>query len=314
MKDKLIVSPAPHVCSVQTTSTMMFVTIIALLPMAIYGVINLGLSALWVILVSVGGCYVLDVLMQYVVAKRIVWLDLSSIVTGLMLALILPVKTPLYVVAIGAFIAIVVFKHFFGGLGKNVFNPAAIARLVLGLIFVGLSLELYKGSSLGPNVLSPIEYFMNGDYSSVTLQSLFLGNAPGGLGSTSIVFVLLCGIILMCFKITDYIMPIGSIVAFVITIWIGKGAIAIVPYAFSGSFLFVTMFMLSDPTTSPNTSWGKLISSLLFGLLAGIFRVNFVLGETSVFLALIIVNFLSGLLDKVFIPRPLGVRRISNEK
>ena len=113
----------------------------------------------------------------------------------------------------------------------------------------------------------------------------------------------------MAFKITDYIIPVGSIITFIAVIWAMLGATAILPYLFSGSFLFVTMFMLPEPTTSPNTVWGKFCFGLMFGAIAALFRVFNILGETSVFMAVLIMNILAPLLDKIFAPRPIGVKR-----
>ena len=111
----------------------------------------------------------------------------------------------------------------------------------------------------------------------------------------------------MIYKVTDWVIPLTSLVGFTVITFIFKDAIAIVPYLFTGSFMFVTMFMLTDPTTSPNTMWGKLFYGLIFGLMAGIFRVNNVLGETGVFVALLTANLFTPLLDKIFAPRPIGI-------
>ena len=201
------------------------------------------------------------------------------------------------------------FKGLFGGIGKNVLNPAATARVILSFIFSGLTLTLFTGIALKGDVASPLYYFSNGDYSAITIRSLFFGTAPGAIGTASIFCILVCGIALMCYKVTDYVIPLGAFVAFTLTAWIGQGAIAIVPYLFSGSFMFVAMFMLTDPTSSPNTLWGKLCYGLIFGLTSGLFRVYFVLGETGVFVALLIANIIAPLLDKIFAPIPLGIRR-----
>ena len=309
MNNKLLVTPVPHITKAYSTNMLMFAMLIALVPTAISGVVTFGVRSLYIILISMASSYIFEVLFKLIVNRKVDYLDLSSLVTGFVLALTLPVNAPLYFPVIGAFIAVVVFKGFFGGIGKNIFNPAAAGRVVLGIMFSSLTLSLFAGTGLEGNVASPLSYFMLGDYASITIRSLFFGTAPGAIGTVSIICILISGIILMCFGITDFIIPVCSLITFIITVWIGKGAVAIVPFAFSGSFLFASMFMLPDPTSSPNTVWGKLVYGLLFGLIAGLFRVYFVLGETSVFVAILIVNMLSGLLDKIFAPCPLGIRR-----
>lgn len=309
MNDRLVVAPAPHITKYHTTNILMFAMLVALLPTAISGVINFGFKALFIILISMASCYVFDVLFKYLKNRKLDWLDFSPLVTGFITALILPVNVPYYYPIIASFIAIVIFKGCFGGVGRNLFNPSAAARVVLGLIFTGLSLDLFVGSLALPNTMSPLSYFMLGDYQTITIRSLFFGTAPGAIGTVSIICILISGALLMAFQIVDFIIPICSLIGFIAMSWIFKGAVSIVPFLFSGSFLFATMFMITDPTSSPNTSWGKLFYGLIFGVLAGLIRVTFVAGETGVFVAVLIANLLSPLLDKIFAPHPIGVRR-----
>lgn len=309
MNKKLIVSPAPHITGTNTTNVMMISMLVALMPTAIAGVINYGVRALYMIIISVVSAYLFELLFVYLKERRFVFVEYSSIVTGLITALILPVNAPLYYPLLASFLAVVVFKGCFGGIGRNILNPSAAARVTLGLLFSGLTLSLFVGAGPIENAGSPLSYFMMGDYSSITLRSLFVGSAPGAIGTASIICIIATGIMLMIFNITDFTIVVGSLITFIATVWVGKGSIAIVPYLFSGSFLFATFFMIPDPTTSPLTVWGKLIYGLLFGFVAGLFRVNFVMGETSVFVAILIVNIVAPLLDKIFAPHPIGVRR-----
>lgn len=308
MKNKLIVAPSPHISKQLSTNLMMLAVLVGLVPTAISGVVNFGWKVLLTLAIAVVTAYLAEMLFIYLKDRRWEYADLSSLVTGTMVAMILPASAPWYYPLIGSVLAVVLFKGFFGGLGKNLFNPAAAARVVLGLVFAGLSLDLFNG--IGPlSCASPLAYFMNGDYSAVTLRSLFLGSAPGAIGTTSIVCVGVAGILLMAFSVVDFIVPLCSLVTFIATVWIGRGAISIVPFLFTGSFVFVAMFMAPDPATSPYTVWGRLVYGLLFGLFAGLMRVFFVLGETGVFVALLAVNLLTPLLDKIFAPRPIGLKR-----
>lgn len=307
-KTKLYVSPAPHITSKINTITMMIAMIFALLPTAVLGCINFGFKALFIILISTASAYVFEILFRLITKQKIFWYDFSSLVTGFMVGLVLPVSVPYWFPVIASFLAIVLFRNCFGGLGNNIFNPTAGARVVLGFLFTGLSLSWFKGT-FGGSMLSPLEYFMNGDFSSITLRSMFFGSTTGAIGTASILCVAVSGILLMSFGVTDWVAPCCALISFVVTTWIGGGAIAIVPFLFSGSFMFATMFMLPDPTTSPTTIWGRFIYGLLFGVFAGLFRCAHVLGETSVFVAILMVNILAPMLDKIFAPRPLGVRR-----
>ena len=309
MKNKLLVMPAPFKTKTFSTNAIMYCMLIALLPTAISGVVVFGLNALYIMLISVASAYLFDLLFGFLKDGKWKVINVQPVVTGFVTALILPASVPLYFPVIANFIAIVLFKGFFGGNGRNIFNPAGVARVILGFMFAGLTLDLFKGISLGGEVNSPLYYFEIGDYSTITLRSLFFGTAPSAIGTASIFCIVTCGIFLICYRVTDYIIPLTSFVAFTITTWVGAGAVAIVPYLFTGSYLFVTFFMLTDPTSSPNTAWGKLFYGLIFGLVSALFRVQFILGETSVFVALLIANLVAPLLDKIFAPKPLGIRR-----
>jgi len=309
MNKKLYVSPAPHITKGLTTSWMMIAMLMALAPAAVMGVITFKLKALAIIAIAMASSYVFEILFRLLRRQKLFFFDCSSLVTGLMVALTLPVSVPYYFPVIGSFIATVIFKGCFGGLGRNIFNPAAASRVVLGFIFSGLSLALFKGTAIGANVLSPLEYFLKADYSSITIRSLFFGGTTGAIGTCCILCLLVTGIILMCIKVTDFVIPVCSLVTFVAITWATKGLIAVFPYLFSGSFIFAALFMVTDPTTSPVTVWGRLVSGLLFGAFAAMFRVRGVLGETSVFVAVLMVNFLAPMLDKIFAPRPIGARR-----
>ena len=310
MNKKLFVSPAPQITSSYSTLFLMVAMISSFVPICVFSAFNYGTRIVYHVLIGVGTSFLLDRVLSYAKDKEIDWLDISSVVTGFICALTLPVNAPLWMPALGSVIAIFIFKFCFGGLARNIFNPAAASRVVLSSIFSGLNLTLFTGSVLGENVASPLYYFAQGDYSSVTIRSMFFGSAPGAMGTTAIICILVCGIILMIFRCTDFIVVLSSIISFVAITWVGSGAIAIIPFLFTGSFLFATLFMITDPVTSPYTVWGRFIYGLLFGVIAGMFRITNVLGETSVFVAVLMVNLLSPLLDKVFKPRPLGIKGV----
>jgi len=137
--NKLLVAPSPHITRHFSTNALMFSMFIALLPCAISGVITFGLDALWLILISTISGYAFDLLFRYLKDKKVSVLDISGAITGFVFALILPVSAPLWYPVVGTFIAIVIFKGLFGGIGKNILNPAGTARVILGIIFSGLS-------------------------------------------------------------------------------------------------------------------------------------------------------------------------------
>ncbi len=310
MNNKLFVSSTPHITSTVSTMYMMIVMALALVPTSVFAVVNFGIRVVYLILIGVGTSYALEKVLNLLKDKNGQWLDFSSVVTGLMVTLVMPVSVPLWMPALGSAIAIFVFKFCFGGLSKNVFNPTAAARVILSVMFSGLNLSLFTGTAIGENVASPLHYFAMGDYATINLRSMFFGSVPGAMGTVAIITILACGIILMFLKITDFVVPVGAVVTFVASVWIFKGAVGIIPYLFAGSFLFACVFMITDPVTSPNTVWGRLVYGLLFGIFAGLFMTKNVMGETGVFVAVLIVNLIAPLLDKIFMPRPLGLKEV----
>ncbi|MBE5996933.1 MAG: Na+-transporting NADH:ubiquinone oxidoreductase subunit D, partial [Lachnospiraceae bacterium] len=124
MNTVLNISSSPHVRDKRTTNSVMYCVALALLPAAVTGVWNHGIHALLVILASVITAVCSEFVFDYIVKKPNTVMDGSAFVTGLLLALCLPGSVPLYVPVIGALVAIIIVKCFFGGLGKNFINPA----------------------------------------------------------------------------------------------------------------------------------------------------------------------------------------------
>lgn len=307
-KQLFLVTENPHITKNYHTSLLMGMVMLAMLPAVVAGVINFGARALLVLVISVASFYLFEILANYLVYKHVDFTDISSILSGLMLGMTLPVDVPLYYPVIGSLFAVLFIKLLFGGTGKNLFNPAASARAFLGVVFAGFSLTLFSLVKDGSVMVSPITYFANGDYSAYTLTSMFLGSVPGGIGTTSIIAILVGGLGLIVSDVIDYKIPLFSAIGFAVIAIIFKGAISILPLMMTGSFIFVSVFMATDYVTSPSTEWGAVIYALLFGVLAALFRIFGILGESGVFIALLVANSLAPLLDKIFQPRPVGWR------
>lgn len=129
---KFPVTVSPHLHEKgQTIERAMRDVLIALTPAAIVAIVVFGMNALYIMVVSMVAAGLSELLMRWILRKKQTLGDLSALVTGLLFAFLLPPTTPLWVVAIGAFIAVAVAKELFGGLGKNVFNPALFARVAL---------------------------------------------------------------------------------------------------------------------------------------------------------------------------------------
>lgn len=210
-----------------------------------------------------------------------------GVITGLILAMILPINTPLYVLLFGCFIGNIVFKMLYGGFGYNIFNPALIAYAVIIIAFWGVisanggvlnSLEITTGAS-------PLINFKNVDvisYETViapygSIWSFILGFIPGALGETCGLLIILAFIYLLARKAITWIVPVFYVgTVFVISLIImfinGYGIWYPLFQIFSGGLLFGAVFMATEPVTTPRSPNGKAIYGILLGLFTLLFR------------------------------------------
>ena len=198
--DLLTVSPSPHIKAPETTSTIMLDVIIALLPAFAWGVYIFGWRALAIALVSVGCCVGFEAITQYLLKRRLMIADLSAAVTGLLLAMNLPVTVPLWMPVVGSFFAIVVVKQLFGGLGRNFVNPALCARVFLfswagEMTFfpaIGEKINSFAVTLNSADIVSsatPLTSLKNGLLPEVNLFDMIIGNMNGCIGEVSALFL-----------------------------------------------------------------------------------------------------------------------------
>lgn len=135
MSEKLIVNVSPHIRSKKTTTSIMLDVIIALMPALIAGIVVFGVRALLLTLISVLACVGFEAGYEALLKKPITVMDLSAVVTGLLIALNVPANLPLWMIVVGDLFAIVVAKMLFGGLGRNFMNPALVGRVVMMFSF-----------------------------------------------------------------------------------------------------------------------------------------------------------------------------------
>ena len=207
--------------------------------------------------------------------------DCSAIVTGLLLALNLPASTPWWVVVIGCIVAIGIAKMTFGGLGQNIFNPAAVGRVFAMLCFN--STWTYSGNNFfdvvaGGTPLTQLSDSLTniGNYS---LLNLFIGTYPGTLGETSALCILIGLVILLVTRVADFRTMLSAFVTFVLLItFAGLSLNApnllqyILYHVLSGGFLFGMTFMITDPVTTPTSRPGRIIYGVLFSCITVLIR------------------------------------------
>jgi len=306
--------------------------LLALTPVSVFGIVLYGFPALLTIFVSVGTAVLAESLFRRVVDREPRFRDCSAAVSGLLLALILPPGTPLWITAMGAVFAVVVAKEFFGGLGANVFNPALIGRAFILLSFPAAATTwavpraffaadaLSAASSadalssatplgilkMGGGVadvgldLAGRGLAAGGDYCS-TLWSMFLGIRGGSIGESSILLILIGFVYLLLTKTIDWRAPVSMIVSFfMFSLFFGRDPVFAV---LSGGLLFGAVFMTTDYVTAPLTANGKFIFGFCAGLITALIRQwgNYPEGVTyGILIMNAVTPFLNRLLQKKY--------------
>jgi len=307
---KLQVSSSPHIRDQASTKSLMLDVIIALVPAFIASFLLYGLPAVAVTLTAVAASVAAEYISRRIMNRPQTAGDLSAVVTGLLLAFNMPATVPLYVPVIGSFIAVVVVKQMFGGIGQNFVNPALAARIILTLSFpAAMTAFVFKpaGSSLliADLVSSPTPLYQLQNSSDLPgYLSLFLGTAKSGcLGEVSIVALLIGGIYLIVRRVINPIIPLTYIaVVAAMTAIAGQDPLY---HILSGGLMLGAFFMATDYVTSPLTNKGKFLFALGCGLLTGLIRLFGGMTE-GVSFSIVLMNILVPHLDRWTRPVPFG--------
>lgn len=301
------VSSNPHVRAKITTSHIMLAVVIALLPTSVYGIFNFGLKAAVLILVTVAATVLTELIYEIAMKKKITIGDFSAVVTGLLLALNLPVSAPWWIGVIGGVFAILVVKMLFGGLGQNFMNPALAARCFLLISFTGIMTNFECDAYTGA---TPLAVLKSGE--SVNVFDMVLGRCNGTIGETSMAAIVVGAIFLLLLGIIDLRVPGTYIVSFVIFLGLfggnGFDMNYISAHLAGGGLMLGAFFMATDYVTRPITVKGQYLYGILLGFLTFVFRV-FGPGAEGVSYAIIIGNLLVPLIEKVTRPRAFGKKR-----
>ena len=317
------ISPSPHVHGGDSIEKNMYGVLIALVPTFIFSIVFFGLGAILVTLTSVAACLVFEyVIQKYLMKQRPTIWDGSAIITGVLLAFNLPSSLPLWIVVIGALVAIGIGKMSFGGLGNNIFNPALVGRVFLLISFpvqmttwpvpngfatadavtgatpLALVKEAVKNGQAVGDTLSSV---------GITTGNLILGNIGGSLGEVAAIGLLLGFAYMLIRKIISWHIP----VAIFATVIVFSGILNLadpaqfagpVFHLFTGGLMLGAIFMATDYVTSPMTHTGMLIYGVGIGLLTVIIRVFGAYPEGMSF-AILIMNGFTPLINRYCKPR-----------
>ena len=317
MERKLIVSPTPHIHSGDSVEKKMYGVLIALIPAFIVSLVYFGLGALIVTLTSIVSCVAFEYLITRILLKQKGTVgDGSAILTGLLLAFNLPSNLPLWIIVMGALMAIGVGKMAFGGLGRNIFNPALVGRVYLLISFPaqmttwpvpGFFPLDYLDATTGATTLN----MLKNHFGQIPgLPDLLLGRQGGSLGEVSAIALTL-GLLFMLFrKIVSWHIPVVTVATvFIFTgimHWIDPAIYASpVVHVLSGGLFLGAFFMATDYVTSPLTKKGMLIYAFGIGVITSVIRLWGVYPEGISF-AILIMNGFTPLINLYVKPKRFG--------
>lgn len=319
MMERLNVSVSPHVRDSITTQNIMLDVLIAMVPMCAYGIWHFGIRVLFVILVSVFSAVVSEAVFQKILGRKILVSDFSAAVTGMIIALNVPVTIPMWMLIIGNMFAIMIVKGLYGGLGQNFMNPALAARCFMTISFTkamttwtldavatATPLEIARGMLKEQNAMMAVnkEYF--------DLAACFTGKIPGAIGEVSTIAILVGAIYLLVKKVITLRIPGVYIASFILFMIIfspeRNNSNYIIGHLLSGGLIFGAFFMATDYVTSPKAPLGQIIYAAFIGIMNGIFRLYGASVEGASY-SILLGNMVTPLIDKYVRTTPFGLEK-----
>lgn len=343
MDNNVVISTPPHVKSKRTTRGIMIDVAISLIPAAVMGIVYFRLNAFILVLTSVLAGVATEFVYFFIANKGFSdkcrhagevckkwWrqFDFTSVVTGLILALILPAKTKWYEVLIGAIFSIAIVKMVFGGTGKNLVNPAATGRVFM---FISFSITTYTACAVGA-VSGGSEIFTGATHLSgfllggenahghMALLDLFLGTGVAGcIGETCKVALIVGYLYLVIRKVIKWWQPLLYLVVScflsVCFAAIGSKTFDIslfLDYLLSGGLMFGAIFMATDYVTSPKGVYGQIVYYIALGVLTAVLR--YLTKIEVVSFVIMLMNLLVPLIDTYIVRKPFGYKKVKKQK
>jgi len=307
--NKLIISVAPHIVTPRNTASIMKDVTMALMPALLWAIYIFGLRALLVTATCVIGCVFFEWASRKIMKRPQSIKDFSAVVTGIILAFSLPVEIPLWIALLGSFLAIVIVKQCFGGLGSNFANPAVVARIVLLLSYPAYMTKwtatdkmcnaIIASSFYSTGASTPLELYTNAQDLPTNLQ-MFLGLVSGSIGEISVLALAIGASYLFARKVIEPAAPL----AYIVTVGLTAAIAGLDPvfHVFCGGVFFAAIFMCTDPVTTPSTSFGRAIFGIGAGVLTMFMRMYATYPDSMPF-AILLMNILTPYIDNFTLNR-----------
>ena len=326
----LILSPSPHIQVGPGSAKIMCQVIVCLIPAIIAALVFFGLQALRVLVICTASCAAFEYLWCLAAKRKSTVGDFSAVLTGLLLGLNISSLTPAWVCIAGSFIAVIIAKQVYGGLGQNPFNPAAVGRIAMlmgasgamtqyavprSVFFEPAADALTSATPLSmaesaAGMGKSLEYFNSSGF----LWRLFIGETAGSLGETSVLAVLIGGIGLMVLRLIRWQIPVSILATVAVFVSLvnhfSPGTTpGVLFHLFTGGLMLGAFFMATDMVTSPVTVKGGIVFGVGIGILVCVIRIYGSYPE-GVSFAIVLMNALVPLIDKFCYIKPFGHQNI----
>lgn len=308
---KLTVASSPHIRGNFRTNRIMMDVVIALMPALIVGILQFGIRAFLNVLVSAVSAVATEWLYCVIMKKRNTIVDGSAVVTGVLLAMTLPVTVPLWQIVSGSIFAILVVKILCGGLGQNIFNPALTGRAFMMLLWP-VSLTRFVSDVDAVSHATPLHQMVMPAIPEQSLWSMFLGTIPGCVGEVSALALLVGGAYLVWRKVISIRIPLSYLgTVAVLTLVFAKAGNPFEWMLYNllgGGLMLGAIFMATDYATSPVTKKGQIIYGIGCGVLTVVFR-YFGLYPEGITYAILLMNACAWTIDRYTAPRRFGTKK-----
>lgn len=324
-KENLLrVSASPHIRSEESIDKIMWTVNLTLLPAALYGIYNFGIKAFAVIAVSILSAIIAEYAAEKFMKKPVTVMDGSAVLTGLLLAMCLPPDLPLYMAAIGSFVAIIIAKHSMGGLGYNIFNPAHIARAAL-MVSWPVAMTTWRAMSTSVDTIAsatPLNILKQQGYNQLLdtfggtghlYKAMLIGSRSGSIGETSTILLVLGGLYLIYKKYVNWQVPVLMIGTVGVLTWVfgPAGFFTGDPlfHMMAGGLIIGAFFMATDMVTIPITIKGQIIFAVGAGALTALIRLIGGYPE-GVCYSILLMNSITPLIDRFTQPSRFGAKGV----
>lgn len=305
MQQNIYGTSAPHIKSKLSSDKIMVYTIMALIPAGISGILNFGISAALVILLTCGSAVLTAVVFDAIVKKTIKVIDYRIFLSAVLTAYCLPPQITWYIAVLAGVLCVLLMKsslHFFC---RNIVSPVILTRLILSLAFhQEMTIYLFDGLTMA----TPLSVLKNDG--TVNILSMLFGTHGGCIGETSALLLCFGAIVLILLGIMDFRvsgMYLFTFAAFMAVFGgYGLSSYYLSAHLAGGGFMLALWFIAPEYSTLPITKDGRLLYGILLGLLTGVFRLFGPCAE-NLSIAILIANLMVPLLEKITIRRPFGV-------